>query len=63
MEIIEIDKEEFNKLKFDRREIYTKQDKELMVASVKKWAERLGAEVVYKYDRKPNGYLWIVEEK
>ena len=62
MKIIEVNTEEFNKMTFDRREISTRSDKELMVDSVKKWAGRHGADVVYKYKRKM-GILWMVEVK
>ena len=62
MEIVEVNTEEFNKMAFDRREIQTKHDKKLLVESVIAWAERHGADVVYKYKRKM-GYLWMVEEK
>lgn len=62
MKIIEVNTEEFNKLTFPRREISTREDKELMVVSIKKWAARHGADTVYKYKR-AQGFLWMLEEK
>ena len=61
--IVEITTEEFNKLKFDRRELPTREDNPIMEKTIKQWAKRQGADVVYKYDRQPTGFLWIVEEK
>ena len=62
MKIIKIDTEEFNKLKFDRREITSKGEStdELMILAL--WAQAHNAVTVYKYKR-PNGILWIVEAK
>jgi len=62
MKIIEVDTEQFNKMTFDRREISTRSDKELMVVTIGDWAKRHGADTVYKYKR-PNGILWMIEEK
>ena len=65
MNIIDIDTKQFNELKHTmplRRQTPTRSDKPILVKTVKKWAARHGADVVYKYKRE-NGFLWIVEEK
>lgn len=63
MNIIDIDTKEFNELKHTmplRHETPTKSDNPILEKTIKKWAARHGADVVYKLSR-PNGFLWIIQ--
>ncbi len=65
MNIIEINTEEFNKLKFARHELPTREDNEILVKSVIEWAIRNGADIeddLYKYKRHGK-FLWIIRAK
>ena len=61
MKIVEVDIEEYNQLQFDRKELLLK-DTAGNLMLMAKWANGLGAKIIYKYKR-PNGIKWIVEVK
>lgn len=65
MNIIDINTKEFNELKFDRYQLPTREDNEILVKTVEAWAIKNGADIdddLYKYKRHGK-FLWIIRAK